>query len=371
MIPGHATAQGTIAFKNRFPSLHPSHFRLREELWFSSVGLGSYLGESDDMTDRLYAESLECALSSGINVIDSAINYRCQRSERAFGRALAQLIKSGDIKREEIIICTKGGFIPFEGDYPRDPAEYFRSTYITPGILKPEDVAQGCHAMTPAYLENQLNKSLANLGVQTIDVYYLHNPETQLADVDHTEFLNRLREAFKWCEKKVAEGKIRMYGMATWNGFRLDMEAPDYLSIEEINVVAREAGGPDHHFKFVQLPVNLAMPEAWVFPNQSFGANLVPFLNVAQRAGITVIGSAGLLQSRLAGPLPDFLNKFFTGIDKSSQKAIQFARSVPGLTTTLVGMKKKAHVLENMEIAKHPPLTEQDLILMFQGEEES
>ncbi len=366
MIHGFATPQGTQSFKNKFASLEPGHFRLQQGLWFSSLGIGSYLGDADDMTDRLYEEALKEAFAAGINVVDSAVNYRCQRSERAFGRALRELVTAGRIKREEVILCTKGGFIPFDNDFPPNPEEFFVENYLKPGILSPEDISQGCHAMTPAYLENQLGRSLRNFGVETVDVYYLHNPETQLADIDRAVFLEKLREAFRWCEEKVAEGKIKFYGLATWNGFRLETEAPDYLSLEEINVVAREVGGAGHHFKFVQLPVSLAMPEAWVMPNQSFGANLVPFLNVAQRTGITAIASASLLQSRLAGPLPEFLNKFFPGLEKSSQKALQFVRSVPGLTTGLVGMKKKAHVVENMEAAKHPALSEQDLIMMFQ-----
>ncbi len=369
MISGSATPQGTHAYKERFKNLADGHFRQRNGLWFSSIGIGSYLGDPDDATDQMYEEALKEAVKSGINVVDSAVNYRCQQSERAFGRALKNLIEAGEIKREEVIVCTKGGFLPFDGNFPKDPMEYFRETYIKPGLVSAEDIAQGCHAMTPKYLEDQLQKSLRNLGVETLDIYYLHNPETQLADVDRAEFLDRLRAAFKWAEAKVAEGKIRVYGLATWNGFRLDPESPDYLSLEEINVVAREIGGPNHHFKVVQLPLNLAMPEAWAAANQSFGANLVPFLNVASHTGITVIGSASLLQSRLTGALPEFLHKHFPGLEKNSQRALQFARSVPGLTTSLVGMKKKVHIAENIETAKVPPLSEQQLILMFQQNE--
>lgn len=369
MIKGHATSAGTQAYQKRFEQGRPGYFRLQRDLWFSSIGLGSYLGDSDDATDRLYEETVKEALRSGINVLDTAVNYRSQRSERAFGRAIAEMVAAGEIKRDEFVLCTKGGFIPFDGDFPQDPAEYFRKTYIEPGILKAEEVAQGCHAMSPKYLEDQLNRSLKNLGVETLDIYYIHNPETQLADVDRAEFLDRLRGAFKWAEAKAAEGKIRMYGTATWSGYRLDPESPDYLSLEEINVVAREMGGPKNHFGAVQLPVNLAMPEAWVLPNQSYGANLVPFLNVAQQYGLVTVASASLLQGRLAGPLPEFIQKFFPGLEKNSQRALQFARSVPGLTTALAGMKKKAHLAENLETAKVQPLTEQELILIFQQAE--
>jgi aryl-alcohol dehydrogenase-like predicted oxidoreductase len=366
-ISGYATPQGTARFKDRFQGkLDAGHFRQKADLWFSSIGIGSYLGEPDAAADKGYEASLKEAVRHGVNVVDAAINYRAQRSERSFGKALAELIQAGEVQRDEIMVCTKGGFIPFDGEYPADAGAYFQKTYIEPGILSPEDVAAGCHAMTPKYLEDQLQRSLKNLGLETIDIYYLHNPETQLGEVDRREFLNRTRAAFEWLEKKVQEGKIRMYGTATWNGYRAAQDAKDYLSLEELNCIAREIGGAGHHFKAVQLPVNLAMPEAWIFPNQSLAANQVPFLAVAARNNLIVIGSAALLQARLAGPLPEFLNPYFKALPKSAQRSIQFARSLPGMTTALVGMKNPAHVPENLETAKVPPLSEQDLILMFQ-----
>jgi len=77
------------------------HFRRPEslpgagELWFSSIGLGTYLGEPDDAADGEYVDAISSALRSGINVLDTAINYRHQRSERNMGTALARLIRDG------------------------------------------------------------------------------------------------------------------------------------------------------------------------------------------------------------------------------------------------------------------------------------
>ncbi len=364
-IKGFATSEGTARFKNRFlltpPSppkgerervrgLHPGHFRERGGIWFSSIGLGSYLGDPDPDTDRLYKEAFTESLRAGVNVIDSAINYRSQQSERVFGQALRESIEAGKVAREEIILCTKGGFLPFDGGYPADPARYLSKTYIETGLLKPNEVVQGCHAMTPRYLEDQLARSLENFGVETLDIYYLHNPETQLAEVDRKEFAKRLAAAFEFLEKKVSEGKIRMYGTATWSGYRTSPERADYLSLEEIQILAREAGGTQHHFKVVQLPVNLAMPEAWMLQNQKYGAQSVSFLELAKKLGVLVIASASLLQGQLL--------RF--------QCALQFVRSCPGIVTALVGMKRKEHVLENLETAKAAPLSETELIQLFQ-----
>lgn len=366
-IKGFATREGTERFKRRFEEkAAPGHFREGHGLWFSSIGAGSYLGESDEETDRLYEEGLKEAIRLGVNVVDSAINYRCQRSERSFGKALAALIEAGEIQRDEILLCTKGGFIPFDGEYPPDPSEYFRKTYLDPGILKHEDIVQGCHAMTPHYLEDQLARSLVNWGVETLDLYYLHNPETQLAEVSPQEFANRLRTAFQFLEKKVSEGKIRMYGMATWSGFRNAPENRDHLSLEDICILAREAGGGGHHLKVVQLPINLVMPEAWVLLNQKYGADSVSFLALARRLGILAVSSGSLSQGRLAGALPSELKNRFPSLKASSQCALQFARSCPGVMTALAGMKQVEHVRENLETAKTNPLSEAELLGLFQ-----
>jgi aryl-alcohol dehydrogenase-like predicted oxidoreductase len=244
--------------------------------------------------------------------------------------------------------------------------KYFKNHYLDKGLLAKGDIVQGCHAMTPAYLENQLQLSLKNLGVETIDIYYIHNPEIQLADIDSIQFRERMRNVFKWMEEKVSEGKIRYYGTATWNGYRLKRNQIDYLSLEELNLLAREVAGLEHHFKFVQLPFNLAMPEAWILPNQLFGKQEMSLLQIADRLGFCVIASASLLQAKLTKELPSFLDEYFEGLTMSSQKALQFTRSVKGIRCALVGMKETQHIDENLEVTKMPKIAEEKLILMFQ-----
>jgi len=366
-LSGFASSEATLHYKDLYASqTAEGHFRERQGIWFSSIGIGSYLGEPDDETDLAYEEALKEAVLSGVNVIDSAINYRAQRSERSFGRMLQALTKSGLVHRDEVIVCTKGGFLPFDGGDPSDASSYFKKTYVETGILKTNDIVQGCHAMTPSYLEDQLERSLENLGLKTIDIYYLHNPETQLAEVDRKTFLVRMRKAFEWLEEKVGEGKIRWYGTATWNGYRVPPQNRDYLSLQDMVLLAREAGGAEHHFKFVQLPLNLAMLEAWILENQPYGANVVPLLGMAERMGIHVIGSGSLLQAQLAGPLPESFTAQFPGLRTPAQCSLQFVRSVPGMTTSLVGMKNKNHVRENLEVLKRDFLTENDLLNLFQ-----
>ncbi len=365
-VKGSATLKGTSDFRMRFSgALHKTHFRQSQGLWFSSIGLGTYLGEPDDHVDALYGASIEEALNSGINVIDTAINYRMQRSERVIGKTLKRLVREGKIRREEVILSTKGGFIPFDQHFPEDPQKYFLETYAQTEVLKPSDVARGCHAITPRYLEDQLEKSLTNLCVETVDIYYLHNPETQLEETDREGFLKKMREAFAWCEQKVAQGKIRMYGIATWDGCRVKNTEKNYLSLEELSKLAKEVSGEFHHFRALQVPFNFAMPEAWLLPNQNYDGAALPLFEAAEKLAMTVMASATLLQSRLTQMLPEFISVHFKHLPKPVHQAIQFSRSVPGVVASLVGMKSKAHVAENLEVAKSQPMTVHELVAIL------
>jgi aryl-alcohol dehydrogenase-like predicted oxidoreductase len=349
-MPGRATAQGTLRYAARFQGRTAAgHFReIPGGLLFSSIGIGTYLGEPDEATDKGYADTVVAALEGGINVVDSAINYRLQRSERSIGAALKELAAKG-FARDEIVLCTKAGFLTPDGEMPEDANEYFSREYIERDIFRPEDIAAGCHCMTPRYLADQLDRSLRNLGVECVDVFYLHNPETQLSDVPRDELKRRIAEAFAFLESAVSGGKIGAYGLATWNAFREESKAAGYLALAEIEEIAREAGGSEHHFRFVQLPVNLAMPEALIRPNQVVQGKTMAVVQAARALGITLVSSAALLQGQLTRNLPPYIGDAL-GLKKNSEQALQFARSVPGVTTALVGMSRVEHVRANLAL---------------------
>ncbi len=364
-MPARATPEGTRKYAERFAGrAAPGHFREQQGLLLSSLGIGTYLGNPDAPTDRAYTEAVIAAVESGINVVDTAINYRFQRSERSVSAALRELARRG-YSREEIVLCTKGGFLTPDGDMPADPAAYFRREYLERGVLRPEEIAASCHAMSPRYLADQLDRSLRNLGVDCLDVYYLHNPETQLGEIPRDEFLLRVRKAFEFLESAVAAGKIHLYGLAAWNAFRQPESAPDCLALGMMEILANEIAGEAHHFRFVELPYNLAMTEALTRPNQPLDERKLPMIEAAHALDITLVASASLLQGRVTRDLPAFIAEALD-LEDDAERALQFVRSTPGITTALVGMSRIEHVHANARLVGVPPASEQQFSKLFE-----
>ena len=354
-MDGCATASATAAYPTVAGPLPPEHFRNFDGLTVSSIGLGTYLGDETDEQDRAYGAAVVDAVNLGCNLVDTAINYRAQRSERVVGQALAALGREGGLARDQFVVCTKGGYIAFDGHVPPDPAAYVRDTYVRTGILQPEEIVGGAHAMAPRFLADQIGRSLRNLGVACIDVYYVHNPETQLGALPRAEFRTRIRAAFELLEQQVAAGRIGRYGVATWNGFRRPPDARDHLSLAELVNDAEAVGGSAHHFKVIQLPYNLAMPEAFAAATQLVGGERLTSLEAAARLGVAVVASASILQGQLARKLPQAIVDALPGLTTHAQRALQFVRSTPGVTTALAGMSRREHVEENLGVARIPP----------------
>lgn len=355
-IAGHATGAGTRRLADRHAAQYSRDFyRDLGDVRVGSIGLGTYLGAPDDADDARYAAVLNAALGAGVNLIDSSINYRYQRSERTIGRALREAIDAGDIARDEVVLCTKGGYIALDGAPPATREEYvafLEREYYEPGIMRPEDLVAGGHSLAPKFLADQIARSRENLGVERIDVYYLHNPEQQLDATERNVFRSRLRAAFAALEAHVAAGEIGCYGCATWNGLRVPPEKRGHLSLAELVGIARETAGEEHHFRVVQMPVNLAMAEAVRQPTQRIGsANPITALEAAERLGLGVVASAPLLQARLTSGLPAQLGEAFPALRTDAQRALAFTRTLPGVTAALVGMRELDHLRENLASA--------------------
>jgi aryl-alcohol dehydrogenase-like predicted oxidoreductase len=224
--------------------------------------------------------------------------------------------------------------------------------------MEPDDLAGGIHCMAPAYLSQQIAWSLRNLDLRTLDIYYIHNPETQLAFVDRAVFRNRLQLAFARLEEEVASSRIGCYGVATWEGLRRPPMSAGYLSLESMVRIAQEVGGHNHHFRVVQFPLSVAMTECATFRNQSVKGRLAPALQAARDLGLAVIASASAMQGQLEGRVAKALAEAFPAVPAGVPRAVQFTRSLPGVATALVGMSHVEHVRNNLALSACPPAPE-------------
>lgn len=354
-LPGLATAEGTGAFRARGVEkrhLPPSHFRSAPGgLEVSSLGLGTYIGPPDATTDLAVEHSVAICLTSGrINVLDTAINYRYQRAERSIGRSLARLSEKGEIARDEVFLATKSGYFAPDAESKTPPDQWVRQELLTPGVVKPSEVVDDCHAMTPRYLSDQFERSRKNLGVEAIDLVYLHNaPDAQLPVIGREEFEERLAAAFGFYESLRSSGTLGAYGIATWDCLRVPRSEAGYFSLASAVRIARKVGGPDHGFRYIQFPFNLAMPEAAAVHNQFVGDDRLTLFDAAARLEIACFTSVPLLQGQLAKAGPK--RRGLTAV----QTALQFARSAPGTLGPLIGQKTSEHLAENLEVAALPP----------------
>ncbi len=329
----------------------------------SSIGLGTYLGEEGAEADAQYAEAAARFHALGGTVFDTAANYRRGHSERALGRAFAGL------SRDSFIVSTKAGYLPMgDGVTAESPRDWFQRVLIAPGILQPEELIDGCHSLAPRYLAHQLEVSLAALGLASVDLFHLHNPEHARPRLGPRVFDEVMLEAFRACEALVAAGKTQAYGVATWSGFRVMPDRPDHLSLERLLQLAEQAGGRAHHFRWIQLPLNLGMAEAHLEATQSFGGRMMTPLAAAQAAGLQVQTSASMLQARVLPQIADqleALQPFFPGCESPAQVALQFTRSCPGVTVALCGMGQVSHVEENAPVLGLPALEPAALAALF------
>jgi len=321
VIDGLATPEGTDRYRRRFPALDAAgHFRRVDRgasvdcLWLSSIGLGTSQGALDDAADQGYEAAIRLALVSGCNVFDTAISYREERSERALGRALARAFAEGIAARDEVFVVTKGG-------------------------LKGE-VSAG-----------ELEQSRANLGLEAVDLYLLHNPESRLGPFPRPELEEQLGRAFADLEAAAGRGEIGIYGIATWDGLRVPPSDPGHLGLARLAAIAASAGP---RFRGVELPLNVALPEALVAPTQELDGVRVPALAAARKLGLTVFTS-GSIQKRLGYALPSEIAQVFPDLSTDAQRALQFTRSAPGVAVALVGMGRVDHVAENLAVAAVPP----------------
>lgn len=317
----------------------------------SAICCGTYLGIPNSEVDFEYKRALKKALIKGINLIDTAINYRGMRSEVLVGEVIKELIEEQQIKRSEIVIATKGGFLP--ADYRnREVGENYRdfmkndikehfmkaiSTNINLCHTTLKKILDRGNAVEKEIIECFFEISRENLGLETIDIYYLHNPEVSKKDLGEDSFYQELKITFELLEQKVKKGQLRYYGISTYSGFISNPDAHEHLSLERIVNIVETVAGKGHHLKFIQLPLNKAMNTAEVDKTQQVQGRWMSCLDAAKELNIKVMTNISLAQGK--------------AFDKySSEEMIEYLLENENVCASMIGMKKEANVDRNIRV---------------------
>jgi aryl-alcohol dehydrogenase-like predicted oxidoreductase len=358
LCPGRATPEGTGRFAKRFSHL-PGHFRCPDRLQLSSLGLGLRSGEPRGRDELLYRSAVAQLLEGGVNLFATALSERMQMSERNLGVALARAFREGVVARDEVCIATRGGTLTPDPDFAASPAQVRRSlteTYLDSGLVDPNHLSNGVHCLDPPFLRDQIERSRRNLRLETLDLYLLEDPELALQAAGAAEFRRRICAAFEELERAVAAGRIAAFGLSTWDGLLRPHSDRHHLGVLDLFEWALDVGGADHHLRALQLPYGLALPGALCFESQLGPRGRSEALLATLRGtGTAVFASAPLLQGRALGRLPGFVRESFPEARSDAQRCLQFARSTPGVTAALVGMREPEHVEENLALARVPP----------------
>ena len=301
-LPGSASPEGTARYAARIVSQSRHNGRMEHGygrfgnsgLTTSRLGFGTYRVDTKEPEHR---DALKKALREGVNLIDTSTNYMDGDSERLVGSVLGELIKSGELTREEVIVVSKIGYV--QGDNFKQAEARERAGRPYPDMVK---YGEGIwHCIHPEYLADQLTLSLDRLGLATLDVCLLHNPEYFLSEAAHHDggdltvardiFYRRIEQAFAFFESQVAVGRISYYGVSS-NTVTADPSDAEATSLsrmcEAAKVAAAVQGMERHHFAALQCPMNLYEAGALVTPNTGKDQRET-VLEMAQREGIAVL----------------------------------------------------------------------------------
>jgi aryl-alcohol dehydrogenase-like predicted oxidoreductase len=339
MIKGHADIFSTNLYFEK-KKIEPK--LLRSIGWFSTlpIGMGTHLGDFSDLDSKKYIQTLLYGIENGINFIDTAINYRGMRSEKDVGKTLYEAINVKKIvKREELIISTKCGLIL------GDITEGLRPSAYLDQILKPLGIQEDAfsvvndwdrHTLMPAFYEYAISKSKENLGIETIDIHYIHIPEISRYALGEEQFYNQLRKLFYFYETQVAKNNVRFYGLASEVSFLYDDTSRWYISLEKVCKIAEEVAGKAHHLKFIQLQYNYIERTAATKKYQKISSRQVTALESAHELGINVIVNMPLNM----GNIPK---------DVSVDEMLHFVTDNPHILSTMVGSKNLEHLASNLK----------------------
>lgn len=355
-VASRATAAGTAEFRelacNRV-DLRASfcHFRRIAELWCSSIALSVDAATADEL--------LAAAAAYGINVVQTPLRDR-DNAQRAAGRAIADGILHERFARDQLLVTALGGVMSaLEPLSLGERLAQLEDRYLRSGLVAWSDLTPTMHCLAPRYLADEALRTCDNLGVGTIDVYLVDRPEMHLAHLPYGEFASRMRHAFAALEQLCADGKLVTFGIAT---------ADPSLSLSDLIGWAREVGGDAHHFRALQLPVGLSSTRALLDATQSRDGVKRSLLDAAGHHGLFTLAAHEPLDGATLQP---FFRNELAGLSSDEQRALQFARSAPGVSTALVHPTDVFELQEAAEVARIPPVAGETIVALLQASHQS
>ncbi len=312
-LHGNATTQGTATYAARMIT-HTGDAALANGftslgttgLTTTRLGFGTYRVDTHQAEHR---QALKKALRASCNLIDTSTNYMDGDSERLVGSVLNELIASGELRREEVIIVSKIGYVQGQNLNLAQRREVAGRAY-------PEMVKYGAgiwHCIHPEFLADQLTLSLDRLELTTLDVCLLHNPEYFLSEAAHrgekdlialrANFYERLERAFTFFESQVSAGTLQYYGVSS-NTVTSPADSAESTSlarmVEAAQAAAKSAGSRSHHFRVLQCPMNLFESGAAVTANTG-SSNTQTVLECAGQMGVAVLVNRPLNAMSVSG----------------------------------------------------------------------
>ena len=299
----------------------------------SRIALGTHLGDANDEVSASYRNAIKYAVQNGIYTIDGAINYRGMRSEKDEGIAIRELIESGIVKREDIVVTSKAGLLFGDITERMNPKMYLEN------ILKPQGIIESDFSeydglrqtLNPAFYEIALNKSLENLGLETLDLHYIHIPEITRAGMDETVFYDEMEKLFAWYEGKVTENKIRNYGIALEFMGEEPEDVKWHFELEELKRRADIVAGGKSHLKYVIFEYNMLCPYPRTVLSQHVNGEALTLAEACHKLGFKTVASMPLAMG-------DALK------EHSLNELLEFA--LDGCDHIIVGSKNTDHIKE-------------------------
>ncbi|MCC6610714.1 MAG: aldo/keto reductase [Burkholderiales bacterium] len=380
--PGYATRHGTEVYaKTLGKDCAPGHYSdfLNLHLALSSLGIGTFPGAATDAVDEGYAQVVEAAALAGINVFDTAAHYRYGRSARALGEGLKRAFARG-VAREQIFAVAKGGFLAFPDGVPANPEAWIDANIAARGLGARAELT-GRHLISPAYLAAQIDEMRTALGLETLDAFLLDQPEVHIPAIGKERTHRKIAAVFEVFEEAVRAGKIRAYGISTFDGLRVETDAPLFQSItsllglaeraaqavgQAVGQAAGETRAAKHAFRVIQLPFNQAMTEGFTRFSQATGqGNVASSVQAAHQLRVYVMASHSLGKGLLARECADAVAAALPDYASHAQRALQFNRSTPGIGTSLVGVSTPGHLADLLAVAQRPPLAKAEYLKLY------